>query len=351
MSWAVRAAIVAAGLVAIAAGPGARAAAPLMGPLPPALTSFGAPLNSYSALSFLAGTDAPLYADPASLVLSPTLALDSAGGGDISQRFLNFGNRASPFATPITQPFMALADGGRYAGVTSLAWPGVTLRFGASARSDRLDDFHILPVTDAFGLPVTEDVSRTRSFLAGLSWNVTDRAGLDFSAISSSRSGVPELASSSLNIADKAQTNAMGVSAHLGLGDNWVSSISYSAGISQLDLKSEHVDSQEQTYSIAIAKRDVFAVNDALGFALSRPAPGMLGSFSSLNAAGDMPPVVIANAMQAGANQETDFQLGYVTMFLNGKLALQTNAAYQVNVQGQGGANAVSALARAKIKF
>ena len=65
----------------------------------------------------------------------------------------------------------------------------------------------------------------------------------------------------------------------LGLGDNWVSSISYSAGFSQLDLKNEHSDTEEHSYSIAIAKRDVFASNDALGFALSRPAPGMLGSF------------------------------------------------------------------------
>lgn len=349
MSRAMRTALLAAGLVAFAAGPAARAAAPLMGPLPPVLTSFGTPLNSYSAISLLAGADAPLYTD--SLVLSPTLALDSAAGGDISQHFLNFADRASPFATPVNAPFMALADGGRYAGFTSLAWPGVTLRFGTSVRSDRLDDFHIVPSADSFALPITEGLSRTRSFLAGLSWNVTNWAGLNVNAISSSREGVPELSSAPLAIANKAQTNAMGVSAQLGLGDNWVSSISYSAGISQLDLKSEHVESQEQAYSIAIAKRDVFGGNDTLGFALSRPAPGMLGSFSSLNAAGDLPPMVISNIAQSGAGQETDFQLGYVTSFMGGKLALQTNAAYQMNIQGQGGANAVSALARAKIKF
>lgn len=350
MSRGLRAALFAAGLVAFAAGPVARAAAPLMGPLPPALTSFGAPLNSYSSLSLLAGADAPLYADPASLVITPSLAVDSAGGGDISQRFLNFGNAPSPFAAPVTAPFTALADGGRYAGLTALAWPGVTLRFGASVRSDRLDDYHILPAAGGFGLPLTESLSRTRSFLAGLSWDITNWAGFGLDAISSSRSGVPELASPSLDMADKSQTNAVAMSAHLGLGDNWVSSISYSAGISQLDLKSEHVDSQEQTYSIAIAKRNVFGGNDTLGFALSRPAPGMLGSFSALTASGDLPPMIIANG-QTGPNQETDFQLGYVTSFLGGALALQTNAAYQVNVQGQGGANAVSALARAKIKF
>ena len=49
--------------------------------------------------------------------------------------------------------------------------------------------------------------------------------------------------------------------------------------------------------------------------------------------------------------QETDLQLGYVTSFLDGALALQTNAAYQMNFQGQTGATSVSLLSRAKIKF
>jgi len=57
--------------------------------------------------------------------------------------------------------------------------------------------------------------------------------------------------------------------------------------------------------------------------------------------------------MAAGRNAapETDLQIGYVTSFLNGRLALQTNAAYQTNAQGQRGATAVSLLSRAKIKF
>ena len=48
---------------------------------------------------------------------------------------------------------------------------------------------------------------------------------------------------------------------------------------------------------------------------------------------------------------ETDLQLGYVTSFLDGALALQANAAYQMNYQGQTGANSLSVLSRAKIKF
>ena len=48
---------------------------------------------------------------------------------------------------------------------------------------------------------------------------------------------------------------------------------------------------------------------------------------------------------------ETDIEVGYVTTFLDGSLALQTNASYQMNFAGQTGANSVSLLSRARIKF
>ena len=57
-----------------------------------------------------------------------------------------------------------------------------------------------------------------------------------------------------------------------------------------------------------------------------------------------------SQALRAAA-PETDFHLGYVTTFLDGALALQANAAYQTNYQGQTGVNSVSLLSRAKIKF
>ena len=62
-------------------------------------------------------------------------------------------------------------------------------------------------------------------------------------------------------------------------------------------------------------------------------------------------PLVIAQRAPLSRVRETDFQLGYVTNFLDGAVALQTNAAYQTNAQGQRGATAVSLLSRAKIKF
>lgn len=348
MNWGIRAAIFAAGLAAFAAGPAGA------GPLPPALTSFGAarPMDLLPPPGLLAAADAPLpilsnsYA--ASTVLSPLVSLDTGFNLDVAQRFTATDASASPFATAVTAPYLGLADGGRYAGLTLLAGKGLQLRGGAAIRSDRLDRFSFGPVPPA-GLPLTQP-GESRSLLAGIAYDISGWASLGLTAISNVRSGIPALAHSGLGIADRAQTNAVGVSANLKLGGNWISSISYDQGFSQLDLRSDRIESQEHSYSIAIAKRDVFNGNDALGLAFSRPAPGMLGSFSTLTASGDLPPMIIANGSR-GTGQETDIQLGYVTSFLGGSLALQTNAAYQMNVQGQSGANAVSLLSRAKIKF
>ena len=78
----------------------------------------------------------------------------------------------------------------------------------------------------------------------------------------------------------------------------------------------------------------------------------MAGSFANgLTASGDLPPLVVAQGLGAGRATESDIQLGYVTNFLDGAVALQTNAGYQTNFQGQPGATSVSLLSRAKFKF
>jgi hypothetical protein len=79
----------------------------------------------------------------------------------------------------------------------------------------------------------------------------------------------------------------------------------------------------------------------------------MAGSLAALGGS-DLAPVIVTQpaAISPGrAAPESDFQLGYVTNFLGGAVALQTNASYQQNFQGQQGATSVSLLSRAKIKF
>jgi hypothetical protein len=84
--------------------------------------------------------------------------------------------------------------------------------------------------------------------------------------------------------------------------------------------------------------------DDAFGIALSRPLEIYTGSKS----------FGVVNNNFALANtqaRESDVEFGYVTSFLDGSLALQANAAYQVNAAGTKGQNAVAGVARAKLNF
>ena len=95
--------------------------------------------------------------------------------------------------------------------------------------------------------------------------------------------------------------------------------------------------------------------DDALGLEVSRPALPSLGGVSLANTDTVDPfDGFISSAtrpIMSGASQETDLQLGYVTTFLDGALALQANAGYQMNSAGQPGNNGVAVLSRAKINF
>lgn len=287
-----------------------------------------------------------------STVLSPNMALDVAKGMDIGTRFSSYDRAPSPFLSAVTAPYLDLANGGRYTGVTLLPSDTVKMRLGASVNSERLDRFSFDPILTSGNLALSYDPSQTRSLLAGLSWDISRAIGLDVSGISAERSGVPMGVANAAALAPRALTNAVNVAARMNLGQGWVTTASFSEGMTQLDQRGGlKADTREQSYAIAIAKHGLFG-EDALGLSVSRPSPGMANGFGSLMGGGDLPPLVIGRGQSLGARApETDFQLGYVTNFLDGAVALQTNAAYQTNIQGQPGANALSLLSRAKIKF
>jgi hypothetical protein len=203
------------------------------------------------------------------------------------------------------------------------------------------------------GLPLTYDSGQQRSLLAGVSWDFADWAGLSLSGIVNAQQGVPVGASPLADLAPSVTTSALNVSAHVDFGSGWVTTAAFSDGLTQLDQKSGAPTSLDShAYSIAIAKRGLFG-QDALGFSFSRPSPSLLdnNSLEMVAASGDLPPVFVINNRLPGTTPETDLQLGYVTSFLDGALALQANAAYQMNYQGQTGATSLAVLSRAKIKF
>jgi hypothetical protein len=326
-------------LAAFAAGPCAAA--------PSAGASFGTALSAYE-LDALAGhataSGAASLPVPASFAttatLTPTFALDGGYRIDTAQRFGSFEHAFSPL---LGNGYLSLADGGRYGGITVVPASDLRLRLGFSNWTGRLDNATFNGVA-ATGLANVYDPSHVDSLLAGVTWDMNDWVGVGVNAISSTRTGLPANYAAG---APSASTNAVQVSARFNLGNDWVTTADFATGVTELHDRAGATSLGAQSYAITIAKRGVFG-DDAVGFSLSRPAPGMVDSFTSLTAPGDLPAMMLNSGKAA---PETDFQLGYVTSFLGGKLALQANAAYQLNPQGQTGATAVSVLSRAKIKF
>ena len=288
----------------------------------------------------------------ATIALSVNLALDAGYNLDLSQRFDNYSGLKSPLLDQTS--FLGLANGGTYAGATYAPTPDLRLRLGAQLKSNRLDSFTFDPTQGLQGLPLSYDNGSSRSLLAGASWNFSNWGGLDLSGIVNQQQGLPVGASpmADLGPASSYTTSALNVSAHMNFGSGWVTTAAFSGGLTQLDQKGGSpttIDSH--AYSIAIAKHGLFG-QDALGFSFSRPSPSLLDNgFEMVAASGDLPPVFVANDHLQGSTPETDLQLGYVTSFLDGALALQTNASYQMNYQGQTGATSLAVLSRAKIKF
>jgi hypothetical protein len=299
----------------------------------------------------LAGTETSSLAS--SVLLSPSLALDFGKGLDIATRFSSYNGAgaASPFLSAVTAPYSALADGGRYTGITFVPADNLRIRLGASFNDERLDRFHFDASAPTGPLALSYDASQSKTLLGGLSFDLSSAFGVDLTGIASQRSGIPLGFTRSNGLTPKSTTAALDISAHMDFGRGWVTTASFSEGMTQLDPQSTFAGGtlREQSYSVSIAKRGVFG-DDVLGLAFSRPAPSMSGSFSALSAVGDMP-LTVAPRVPLNRAQETDIQVGYVTNFLDGAVALQTNAAYQTNTQGQPGATSVSLLSRAKIKF
>ncbi|HET7086512.1 MAG TPA: hypothetical protein VFI23_17220 [Rhizomicrobium sp.] len=286
-----------------------------------------------------------------SAVLAPNLALDFGRGVDIASRLTNYDNAVSPFLSSIAAPYLSLADGGRYTGMTFVPSDNLRVRLGTAINDERLDRFRFDAGAPIGPLALTYDASQTKSLLGALSFDVSRALGLDVTAIASERSGLPLGFSRDAGIAPRASTAALSVSAHMELGQSWVTTASFSEGLTQLDPRGTFAGGtlREQSYSFSVAKRGVFG-DDALGVSFSQVPPSLSGGFSMLSASGDLP-LTVAQGMPLNRAPETDFQLGYVTNFLDGAVALQTNAGYQTNARGQPGATSVSLLSRAKIKF
>lgn len=211
------------------------------------------------------------------------------------------------------------------------------------------------PLNSAIGF----DEREAQTSLAGIAWKFAPWGDVGLAATHNDvRDGMlGGLPAAGLSLS-KSTTDAIGASGQVALGGGWVTSFSYNEGVTQLDLRPSAALASEPmrntSYGLAIAKRGLFG-EDALGIAVSRPLDPGVGGFTLGEAATADPfDGFISSATRPilnGATQPTDLQLGYVTTFMDGALALQANAGYQVNAGGQPGNSSVAVLSRAKINF
>jgi hypothetical protein len=181
---------------------------------------------------------------------------------------------------------------------------------------------------------------------ASLNWNFTDWGAVGLTA--SHSNGNSALLGASLRNGTPADASALGISARVGFAEGWVTTLTYAEGVTQLDLNRDQLGGKSdslrsEAYGIGLAKTGLFG-DDAFGIALSRPLQIYTGSknFGVVNTN-----FALANTQA----RESDVEFGYVTSFLDGSLALQANAAYQVNAAGAKGQNALAGVARAKLNF
>lgn len=305
------------------------------------------PADGASTIALVSGLD--LTVGSKLDLTSHTTLLDAADDHVFGDLFLSSAASGTPYD--------ALAAGGNVVGADAALGDNLHVGFGIANLAPGASDY--MPgagfALGRFADEPTPYAQRgAKSLLAGVSWDIGHWGELNLTASQTSeRDGLLGIAAPGLT----ANTAALGVSAKVHLGNGWVTSASYGEGVSQIDLKpgltpSLAFDSlHTRSYGIAIAKNGLFG-DDALGVAVSRPAFDTDGSqFITLSGgAGWSTALAHSRQLQASA-PETDVEIGYVTTFMDGAVALQTNAAFQMNYNGQGGTNAVSLLSRARIKF
>jgi hypothetical protein len=295
--------------------------------------------------------------------LAGGFAFDFGYDFDQGRRFAATDVRADPtfaglFAAPQDFNWSGFGESGVHAGASLPLGGGFSLNFGgAESGPDRSllePSLAPYPAPDA-GLGFGEQQSG--SVLAGVDWKFAPWASLDVTgAHDTARTGFDGGPAGAMSFA-KASTDTVGASAKVALGKGWVTSFNYNEGVRQLDLKPgvniAPAAARSRSYGVAVAKHGLFG-DDSLGIAVSRPLnldPDGIG----LGAAPVDPfdGFISANThpILGGQTSETDLQLGYVTTFMDGALALQANAGYQMNAQGQPGTNGVTVLSRAKINF
>jgi len=297
----------------------------------------------------------PLEEISAKIDLGDGVALESGVNVDVESALNHYAPSAYDglfySSAALGSPYLSLSSGGAWLAFSIESLNGLSFTVGHASSAPGLNPYLVTPRSAYAAMTGTlpYDARSTDSVLAGMSWDFAKWGGLSLTAAQTTeRGGAFALGNPAIN---RARTQALGVTAHVRLGSTWVTTATYSEGLTELDLKPSAFGPDPklytQSYGVAVAKNSVFSKHDALGVAFARPA----GNYQPFTTDTSNELQFFGRDKLLGTAQETDFELGYKTEFLGDSVALQANAAYQMNFGGQTGNNAVSLLSRAKIKF
>lgn len=303
-----------------------------------------------------------------SAALAPGIELNFAQGRDLAA-LGTFGGGESPenslflSSAGMRSPYLSATDGGVYAGVTAHLADNLQLRMGhatlgteAAGRQSLLADAGLSALPPDLALRLASGGRSANTTAVGVEWNFTDWGELGVTASHSSESNslLGDVTSAPIAVVNAAETAALGISARVGFGAGWVTTVSYNQGLTQLNLRPSGFAPNPGTisssaYGVTVAKQGLFG-DDMLGLSLSRPLQ-LSDAASGFLADSNGNLLLGSDHSLLGGAPESDIELGYVTSFLGGSLALQANAAYQMNAGGQKGQGAVAVVSRAKINF
>jgi len=283
-----------------------------------------------------------------------TLSLQTGFNADVG-RMLDRYTADSLFYTgaALGSSYTNLSSGGLYSGLRAKLTNGFELTLAQASSTPGLNRYLVNSHSAyaALGGRLPVDLRYTNSVLAGMTWNFARWGGLNFTASHTAETGGALGISNPLIGA--ARTSAMGVAGHVSFGGGWVTTASYSEGLTQLELRpgafAPNQSLRTEAFGVAVAKHGLFNKNDAFGVAFAQPAPGFTGLTPS-DKASDMQ-FFGRDKLLSNMSKETDIELGYKTEFFGDSVALQANASYQMNYGGMTGRDSVSLLSKAKIKF
>jgi hypothetical protein len=301
----------------------------------------------------------PLAEITASYAFDDRMALEIGYNADVARMLDRLAPGADGFdglfysSAALGSPYAGLSSGGDYAGLRGKLSEGLALSFGRAASSPGLNRFLLSPSNAFAGLGgrMPFDVRYTNSVLAAMTWNFARWGGVNLTATQTDeRGGVLGISNPALS----ARTSSLGVAAHVSFGGGWVTTASYSEGLTQLALRPGAIGTnttlRTEAFGVAVAKHGLFKKNDALGVAFAQPAPNFGAPLTTADKSNDLQFFGHDKLLSTMA-RETDIELGYKTSFFGDSVALQANASYQMNYGGITGRESVSLLSKAKIKF